>query len=210
MPKSSKKDTAQCNEPDSSVNSEKAALSGDKGNAGTGSVDQIRDLLFGTQMQDYENRFNRMEEMVIERITGLKDETGNLLNSLESSVKKELDSLSDRLSEEKNERAQSMNDLSQELKSTSDSILKTIQQLSDTTETHNEELRQQNHDQFESLRNELQENKEDISNALDKAVLKLRHDTIDCAAFASMLSELADRIKNESTAPDPENGNDEK
>ena len=210
MPKSSKKDIAECTETDSSVNSEKASLSGKNEKAGTGGVDQIRDLLFGTQMQDYENRFNRMEELVIDRITGLEGETGNTLSSLEKSIKKELDLLSDRLTEEKNERSQSMKDLSQELKSTSESILKTIHQLSDTTETHIEELRRQTQDQSESLRNELNENKEDISDALEKAVQKLRHDTIDRAAFASMLSDMADRIKNESTVPDPENMNDEK
>ena len=210
MPKPSKKDTAQCKESDSSVNSEKAAFSGDKEKAGSGGVDQIRDLLFGTQMQDYENRFNRMEKMVIERINGLENETGSSIDSLENSVKKELDSLSDRLTEEKKERAQSMNDLSRELKNTSDSILKTIHQLSDTTETHIEELRQQSQDQFESLREELRENQDNISKALDKAVLKLRYDTIDRAAFSAMLTGLADKIKNESTVPDPENVNDEK
>lgn len=210
MPKSSKKDTAQCKEPVLPVNPEKTAISGNTEKAGTGSVDQIRDLLFGTQMQNYENRFNCMEEMVNESIVNLKEDTEKSLNSLESSVNKELKSLSDRLTGEKEERAQTLKELSQELKTTSDSILKTIQQLSDSTEKHIEELRQQNQNQFDSLGKELEENKDNISKAMDKAVQKLRHDTTDRAAFAEMLSGLADRIKNESTVPDPETVNDEK
>lgn len=30
--------------------------------AGGGNLDKVRDILFGTQMRDYEKRFNRMEE----------------------------------------------------------------------------------------------------------------------------------------------------
>ncbi|MGA9594256.1 MAG: hypothetical protein WBS18_14245, partial [Candidatus Acidiferrales bacterium] len=38
-------------------------------------VDKIRDILFGSQMRDYEKRFARLEESVTKALDTLRDDT---------------------------------------------------------------------------------------------------------------------------------------
>ncbi|MBN1292251.1 MAG: hypothetical protein JXB48_10460 [Candidatus Latescibacteria bacterium] len=180
------------------------------GNTGeNGSVDKIRDLLFGSQMQDYEKRFNHLEEMLTAQITNLQNETRKWFDSLESFVKKELDSLSDRLSNEKTDRIAAVKELSQELKKTAETIQNKIDDVSEKTAANDKEVRRQILDQSKMLRGEALDNKKEISDALHKAEHQLREDKVDRTAFANMLSEMALRIKEEFVLPDVKNMKDE-
>ncbi len=40
---------------------------------GAGNVDRIRDILFGSQMRDYETRFSRLEETVARETTEIRE-----------------------------------------------------------------------------------------------------------------------------------------
>src|SRR5215469_2408806 len=64
-------------------------------------VDKIRDLLFGSQMQDYDRRFAMLEQRFLQRFREIDAETARSLNSLELSAKKQMESLATQLSEEK-------------------------------------------------------------------------------------------------------------
>ncbi len=50
-------------------------VSGDGETAGGERVDQIRDILFGAQRQEYERRFSRQEELLVKNISELSKET---------------------------------------------------------------------------------------------------------------------------------------
>src|SRR5215472_11963942 len=64
-------------------------------------VDKIRDLLFGSQMQDYDRRFSMLEERFLQRFREIESETARNLNSLELNAKKQIESLEAQLREEK-------------------------------------------------------------------------------------------------------------
>ncbi|HID35882.1 MAG TPA: hypothetical protein EYP39_00670, partial [Ghiorsea sp.] len=55
--------------------------------AEVGNVDQIRDIIFGSQMRDYEQRFVRLEERVLNEADALRSETNNRLDALETYIK---------------------------------------------------------------------------------------------------------------------------
>jgi hypothetical protein len=57
------------------------------------SVDKIRDLLFGNQMQDYDRRFANLEERFLQRFKDIESETARNLGAFESNAKKQVDSL---------------------------------------------------------------------------------------------------------------------
>ena len=44
-------------------------------------VDQIRDILFGAQRDEYDRRFTRLEEMLVKNVSDLGNETTEKLNS---------------------------------------------------------------------------------------------------------------------------------
>jgi hypothetical protein len=90
--------------------SEAAALVQVGGNLGGAdpegvSVDKIRDLLFGNQMQDYDRRFANLEERFLQRFKEIESETSRNLGAFESNAKKQVDSLAAQLREEKDQRA---------------------------------------------------------------------------------------------------------
>ena len=69
------------------------------------SMDQVRELLMGTQFKDMENRIIRQEERFVQEILDLRETVKNRVESLENFMKSEASSLLHRLQEEKNERA---------------------------------------------------------------------------------------------------------
>ena len=74
-------------------------VSGNGGPTGSDpvSVDKIRDLLFGNQMQDYDRRFANLEERFLQRFRDIESETARNLGAFESNAKKQVDSLATQL-----------------------------------------------------------------------------------------------------------------
>src|SRR5208283_6132020 len=64
-------------------------------------VDKIRDILFGSQMREYEKRFTRLEEQVAKSLDGIREDVKRRLDSLEAFTQQEVESLSQRLKNEK-------------------------------------------------------------------------------------------------------------
>jgi hypothetical protein len=56
-------------------------------------VDKIRDILFGSQMRDYDKRFGRLEERLAKAADALRDDLKKRFDSLESFVQQEVESL---------------------------------------------------------------------------------------------------------------------
>ena len=69
------------------------------------SMDQVRELLMGSQLKDMESRLQRQEETFLREIANLRDSVQNRVESLENFMKSESASLLHRLQEEKAERA---------------------------------------------------------------------------------------------------------
>lgn len=69
------------------------------------SMDQVRELLMGTQFKDMENRIIRQEERLLRELADLRESVKNKVESLENFMKSESASLLHRQQEEKNERA---------------------------------------------------------------------------------------------------------
>src|SRR5579872_1669508 len=63
-------------------------------------VDKIRELLFGNQMQDYDKRFLVLEERFQQKMRDLESGSVRNLGTVESSIKKQLESIVGQLREE--------------------------------------------------------------------------------------------------------------
>ena len=76
-----------------------------------GSVDQIRDILFGAQMRDYEERFSALEARLIEEARLLRED-----------IQKRFQALEKNLETERGERGDATEKVIEELRSTAKSI----------------------------------------------------------------------------------------
>src|SRR5277367_2053474 len=84
--------------------------------SGAGNVDKIRDILFGTQMRDYEARFARLEETVAKETADLRETSRRRFEQLETFIKKELEALEARIKMEREERTEAHAHHSREMK----------------------------------------------------------------------------------------------
>jgi hypothetical protein len=162
----------------------------------TGSVDKIRDILFGNQIRDFERRFSQMEERMGKATQDLRDETQKRLEVLELFFKKELEALKDRLKSESNDRSDGDKQLNDELKGASTALKKAIAQAEEKFSEHATELRQQLLDQSKTLTAEIQSKNEQASDALRSSANALDEAKIDRSTMAEYLIELAMRLSN--------------
>lgn len=163
-----------------------------------GNVDQIRDILFGSQMKDYERKFSGLEQRILMEVSRLKDDTKKRFDSLESFINKEVEVLNDRLKAEKSTRDDSLKELSAELKNTSKVLDKRLSTLEGSTEKDIRELRQALLDQSKNLLNEIGTKHDEGMAILDRSVITLSDEKVNRSALSGMLTEVAIRLADNS------------
>jgi hypothetical protein len=166
-----------------------------------GNVDKIRDILFGSQMRDYESRFLRLEETLTKEVADLKESNRKRFEALEAYLRRELESLQGRLKAEREERSDAGKLLSREIKEVADTLGKKIAEADDhVTEAHGQ-LRADMLQQSKDLRDELRQAQDEMASALERRFKELRTDKADRALLADLLTEVALRLKDEFRMP---------
>jgi hypothetical protein len=150
---------------------------------GAGNIDKIRDILFGSNMRDYELRFAHLEEALKKESADLRDTTRRHLESLESFVHKELAALEARLNSERDERSAS-----------AASILKKIGEMENFEAQSNRELRNDLLQQSKELTDAIRNKGEEIIALLERRSQELQHSKTDRAALAGLFNEVALRL----------------
>jgi DNA anti-recombination protein RmuC len=169
-----------------------------------GNVDKIRDILFGSQMRDYEMRFARVEETLARETAELKESTRRRFESLEAYLRKELESLESRLKSEREERTQGLSQLSRELKETAETLARKISDLAEQDVQGERDLRKALLEQSQAISEELRSRMDSISATIDRRVRELRNDKTDRTALAALFNEVALRLNNEFQIPGSE------
>jgi gas vesicle protein len=165
-------------------------------------VDKIRDILFGSQMREYEKRFGRLEEQVASSLETIRQDIKRRFDSLEAFTHQEVESLSQRLKNEKGERVENVKELTAELRSLAASLQNKLSQLEEQMTSGQGDLRTRILDQTKTLSNEIERTKKDFSAAMDREVQTLRSEKTDRATLADLLNEMALRLNNGLTLPD--------
>jgi len=162
--------------------------------SGVENLDKVRDILFGSQMRDNERRFGRLEERLIKETADLRDETRKRLDSLESFIRKEIQSVVERLKVEQVQRGDAVKELAAELKEAIKSFSARATELAEQMAETTRQLRQEMLDQSKALRDELQAGRADAMAQIDAAAGELRAQKLDKAALADLLSQMAARL----------------
>ncbi|MGC2110964.1 MAG: hypothetical protein WA655_15690 [Candidatus Korobacteraceae bacterium] len=180
----------------SKPNSVEAAVA-ETAEASGASVDKIRDILFGSQIKNYETRFARLEDALARETTEIKDTMRRRLDSLEAFFKSETASLASRLKAESDEREETLNNLSRELKTTGAQLSKKILDLDNKLAQERSAARQELMTETRKLLDEIRQRNESLNALLETRVQELRHAKADRSALAALFVELAVRLKDE-------------
>jgi hypothetical protein len=167
----------------------------------SGNVDRIRDILFGSQMRDYDGRFQRLEERVARESAEARADVQKRLEALENFLKGEVESLKNRLNAEQSERGMASEKLARDLGETGEALEVKIKYLDEHAAREIHDLRQQLLEQSKALSAEVKEKHEQMQAGLAHEAEQIRGAMTGREALAEMLSELALRLKNEFRVP---------
>jgi hypothetical protein len=166
-----------------------------------GNIDKVRDILFGSQMREYERRFARLEERLLKETSELKDDVRRRLSALESFVRQETESLASRITAEQNERSDVARNLARDARDGFQALEKKAGQLDDQIGRVQRELRQQLLDVQQSLGDDMRVKIEGVLNQIGRETGDLRAEKTDRATLAALLTEMAMRLTNELSLP---------
>lgn len=183
---------------------------------GSASMDQVRELLVGTQLKDMENRFQRQEEQFHRELADLQNHFKNRLDSLENFMKSETATMMHRLREEQAERAaavkteqreraealaaeqkervEAFTKLSKELATLDETLERRLVALSGTLDTTERELRQLHLAENSRLADKIDEKYKDALTALGSTSDQIRNDMASRSTVSSLLTEMAMKL----------------
>jgi hypothetical protein len=164
-------------------------------------INKIRDILFGSQMREYEKRFSRVEERLLKELSNLRDEVKKRLDTLEAHVKNEVDSLNGLLKVEQDKRAQSVEEVTVELNNRTKALERRTEQLDEQAIRSQRELRQQLLDQSKNLNDEIRKKYEDLSALFEQVFQDMRTNKADRFALAALFTEMGMRLSKELHMP---------
>jgi hypothetical protein len=140
------------------------------------SVEQIRDILFGRQIQEYEARFSNLEKKLTNENNRLKEMIEKQLHSLEAELRAQTKEAIENLEQERQTRQSGQKELSETLQVNSGELLS---ELKSVQVGANQELLE--------VKDHLQEQKKEIYTQLDQ-----REETL-AGIFQEMSNKLANR-----------------
>lgn len=192
-----------------------------------GSMEQVRELLFGAQMKEMELRLQRQEEK-LQRDMG---DTGNALKTrldfLEDFMKSEISSVLGRIAAEKSERESALKDarrdldeatkaeqrerkealasLAKELASVNETLERKLTSLSNTLDATERELRELLLRENTTLATRVEERYQQALDALKSSAGQIRQDMVHRNALAGMFTETALKLSGQFVADAAEN-----
>jgi len=167
------------------------------------SVDKVRDILFGSQIKQFETRFNRLEENLKRETGELKETMRRRFESVEGFFKSETEALSTRLRSEREERTAACHTIDQDLKAAHDAIGRQIHALDASTAEAQSGLRLELMAESRKLTDEIAERHEIVRSLIEQRVAELRYLKADRALLSTLLADLGAQLSDDSQiAPD--------
>jgi len=172
--------------------------------SGAGNVDKIRDILFGSQMRDYDTRFARLEETVAKETTEIRESNRRRFEQLEQYVKREFEALESRLKAEREERSDAGSRHSRELNELGEALTRRLRELDDRGASVERGLRSELLQQSKDLGDQMQQRHDEVSTLLERRFQELRHGKTDRAALSTLFTEVALRLNDQFHIPGSE------
>jgi Skp family chaperone for outer membrane proteins len=167
-----------------------------------GNVDKIRDILFGSQMREYDRRFSRFEERLLKESAEVREDLKRRCDSIESYVRTEIESLHERLQKEQGHHSEAIRDLTHELREGQRAWEKKIVQVEEQLARSQREFRQQLLEESKRLGDHIELRAREGSTLLEREMRSLSERSQDRFALADLFTEFAMRLRNELTMPD--------
>jgi hypothetical protein len=163
----------------------------EKMEAKVGNIDQVRDLLFGGQIRDYDKRFKRLEDRFSHENLSFKEEMSERIKALEERLNTEIDGLTDKAKLERQEYDSALHNLELELKIIKNDLNKRLTQLDDKFSYEFKTIRQQTHNQLQELSLQIRQQNTNLTGLIKQEVAELQDEKVSRNDLAAFFNELA-------------------
>jgi hypothetical protein len=160
-----------------------------------GNLEKVRDILFGTQSREFEERCNLLEKRLLQESSDLKNQLTQSLEDIKTYVNKEVSRLTNQIQQEHAGRANSLEDVGQVIKTLGSQLESRLSGLHDQTTTQHQMLEGQLTQQKTELAEHQQQALAEMQSRFQEALKELKDDKTDRAVLAEMLMDVALRLK---------------
>ena len=182
------------------VKAAQAALDSMPASAEAPGVDKIRELLFGNQMQDYDRRFSLLEDRFQQKLRDLEGESARNLGSMESSIKKQMESIASQVRQEQDLRSEADKELGRSLREQIQGLEKRFGQLSDQLAALEREFTERLGHETQALRDEIRRRNEDSRSTIERMFSELSNVKTDRNLLAGLFVEIARCLNQDMTS----------
>ena len=165
------------------------------------SLEKVRDILFGSQMRAVESRIQNLEERLLREQELMRADLQTSIREADAHARKELQALGERLTTERESRIEELKSLGNELREAVRALERRHVRLEEASNAADAELRDGLLEHSRAVSAEIERLSQRVASDLNREVQGLRHDKLDIAAMAGVLSDMATRLGNDSHAP---------
>lgn len=166
-----------------------------------GNVDKIRELIFGSQMRDYDTKFARLEDRLLKEASDLREDIKRRFATLEAFIKSELGALDEADKSERKERIAAVKELAEEAKASAKASEKKSLQIEEQNAKAQRELRQLIFDESKRLAEEIEQKYTAAASELGREAKDIRGTLTDRHSLADLFAELSLRLKDGPATP---------
>ena len=166
-----------------------------------GNVDKIRQILFGGQMRDYEQRFDAMEKRITQNVDRVSREIERRLERLDTYTRREVDKLTAQIKDERRDRISDGKTAGTELKDLIEQVENWFAEVDEQLASEAKELRKALLDQGNDLSTQIRATHEQISAELQKEADELSDKKLGREDMAALLTEVALRLSGDFKLP---------
>jgi len=162
-----------------------------------GNIEKIRDILFGVQVRDFEQRLAQLEEKLGGELSALRDDLGKRLDKLENGVAKDYETLKGMVNDEPFLRDDAIKNATGDIRKATEEIDKT---LSSIVEKHTEaenDMRAQILQQSIMLMDAIQKKERELMASIEEQAKGLNVGKADRSALSELFAEMANRLSEE-------------
>ncbi|MGB7056164.1 MAG: hypothetical protein WBD58_00515 [Geitlerinemataceae cyanobacterium] len=167
-----------------------------------GNIDQIRDILFGSQLRDYDTRLEQVESTVSVLQQEIRDRTDDLKQSLFKEIQAVVEALEKKIKSMTLKDNEEKVDIRQQLDRLSKRLSANVTTLDETIDKQTSALRDDMTASREKLQGDVLDLRNQIFDELDKRIANLSKSKVARDDMAEILFEVGLRLKGSEFVPE--------
>lgn len=164
-------------------------------------VDQIRDILFGGQMRDYERRFQELNQRLEAELARMREAQDKRLAQIDKRIDDQLDKLGKLVRQEVQDRNSAVDDLESRLQQAARTARGEVNKALEALEHELAAGDERHRDALADLQSTVSARAGDTEAALSRSNEELRADKVGRDDLAALLTEFALRLKGDFDLP---------